>query len=368
MGYMSGSLVRADYDGDGIPDGVLRELNVGTGLNGTLINGVLSLEVVGGGGTINDGTITLTASTNLTGGGSFTTNQLANAEITFSGLTDAQIRALITGTSPISVTNGVVSFTGGLNDLSDVTISTVADTQVLRYNGTNFVNEYNDQMYIRVKAREAINQGEAVYIFDAHNSNVAGVKKARADSASTMPVIGIALTTMALDDEGLVVSVGKANGVAADFTEGDVVYASPTTAGALTNIKPTAANHLVQNVGVLMQPHPSNATVKVTSVGRSNDVPNSFSILGSITADGGFTSIGPASFGDTTVDGKLTVTGLIDPTGLELTPVAATSEMLPLTPSGRTLLTPTNGKSEQTELLMQATSELLQVALDLSLT
>ena len=94
MGYMSGSNVYADYDGDGIRDGVLRELNVGSGLNGTLINGVLSLEVVGGGGSINDGTITLTAGTNISGGGDFTTNQLTAEEITFDGLSDAEIRAL----------------------------------------------------------------------------------------------------------------------------------------------------------------------------------------------------------------------------------------------------------------------------------
>ena len=37
----------------------------------------------GGGGTIGDGTITLAAGTGLTGGGSFTTNQTANATITF---------------------------------------------------------------------------------------------------------------------------------------------------------------------------------------------------------------------------------------------------------------------------------------------
>lgn len=323
MGYMSASNVFADYDGDGTRDGLLRELNIGNGLNGTLINGVLSLEVSGGGGSANDGTITLTAGTNISGGGDFTTNQLSAEEITFNGLTDAQIRALITGTSPISVSAaGVVSFSGGLNDLSDVTITSAAEAQILRHNGTNFVNEYNDVFFIRVKAREAITKGEVVYVFDAHNANVVGVKKARANSASTMPAIGIAYENLSLDDEGLVVAFGKANGVAANHTEGDTLYVSTATAGALTNTKPTGATDLIQNVGILMQAHASNAVVKVTGVGRTNDVPNTINIAGGLTA-GSLTTGGAAALGDTTITGKLTVTGLIDPTGLELTPVAS---------------------------------------------
>ena len=323
MGYMSGSNVFADFDGDGTRDGILRELNIGNGLNGTLINGVLSLEVTGGGGSVNDGTITLTAGTNISGGGDFTTNQLSAEEITFNGLSDADIRALITGTSPISVSSGgVVSFSGALNDLSDVTISTAAEAQILRHNGSIFVNEYNDVFFIRVKAREAISKGEVVYVFDAHNSNVVGVKKARANSASTMPAIGVAYQNLSLDDEGLAVAFGKANGIAANHTEGDTLYVSTSTAGALTNTKPTGATDLIQNVGILMQAHASNAVVKVTGVGRTNDVPNTINIAGGVTA-GSLTTGGAAALGDTTITGKLTVTGLIDPTGLELTPVAS---------------------------------------------
>src|SRR6056300_1302266 len=136
MGYMSYSPPFADYDGDGTRDGILRQLNVGTGLTGSLINGVLSLEVTGGQATVYDGTITLTAGTNMTGGGDFTTNQNTPEEITFSGLSNAQIQALFSGVSPIQVSSGVVSFTGGLNDLSDVTITSAAEGEALIYNGT----------------------------------------------------------------------------------------------------------------------------------------------------------------------------------------------------------------------------------------
>ena len=191
-----------------------------------------------------------------------------------------------------------------LDELGDVDVTSAAETQILRHDGTSFVNDYNDIMFLRVKAREAINKGEAIYIFDAHNSNVVGVKKARADSASTMPCIGVAYETLALGDEGLAVSFGKANGIAANFTEGETMYVSPTTAGALTNTKPTGNTQLIQNVGILMQAHVSNAVVKVTGIGRSNDVPNQFSVGGSITA-GSFVKSGGASTEFLKADGSV---------------------------------------------------------------
>ena len=215
-------------------------------------------------------------------------------------------------------TGAVVATEGDydLDELGDVDVTSAVETQILRHDGTSFVNEYNDIFFLRVKAREAISKGEAVYIFDAHNSNVVGVKKARADSASTMPCIGVAYETLALGDEGLIVAFGKANGIAASFTEGETMYVSPTTAGALTNTKPTGNTQLIQNVGILMQAHASNAVVKVTGVGRTNDVPNQFSVTGSITASALVTSGGSVNDfvkGDGSLDSTPYLTTETDP-------------------------------------------------------
>ena len=183
------------------------------------------------------------------------------------------------------------SSTGGtnieLNELSDVTITSAAEQEILRYDATanEWVNETHDRQFIRVKAAEAVSKGDVVYIFDVHNANVVKVKKARADSTSTMPAIGIMYETLALDAEGLAVVFGKANGIAANYTAGDTMYVSPTTAGALTDTKPTSGSHLIQNVGILMQAHASNASVKVTGVGRSNDIPNATITTNSADAD-----------------------------------------------------------------------------------
>lgn len=145
---------------------------------------------------------------------------------------------------------------------------------------------FRDATLIRVKAASGatISKGQALYISGTHNANVAEVDLAMADSSSTMPCIGVAYSDLASGEEGFAVVLGKANGIAANFTAGDILYVSPTVAGGLTNTKPTSASHLIQNVGILFQAHASNASVKITGVGRTNDIPNTFS-LSSITLD-----------------------------------------------------------------------------------
>jgi len=80
----------------------------------------------GGGGTIGDGTITLAAGTGLTGGGSFTTNQAANATITFNatgGGGGGGTVTEVTVNTGLSVTNGTTTpdISLVLTDLPDMT-------------------------------------------------------------------------------------------------------------------------------------------------------------------------------------------------------------------------------------------------------
>lgn len=183
--------------------------------------------------------------------------------------------------APLTYTDGGDFVTLGLNasldDLSDVTISGIADKQILRYDSVSgdFFNEYDDYEVRRIKAATGvtISKGEAVYISGAHNANVAEVGLAKADSASTMPAIGIAAEDLNPGEEGVAVSFGRASGVAANYTAGDTLYVSAATAGAVTNVSPTGAS-LIQNVGVLFSAHATNASVAVTGVGRVNAVPN----------------------------------------------------------------------------------------------
>lgn len=218
-----------------------------------------------------------------------------NALLYGNGMDDIGQLSLGSAGDVLAVNSGATgiewSSTGGTNisigELEDVSITSAAEQEILRYDATagEWINDTHDRNFLRVKAAEALSKGDVVFIFAVHNSNVVKVKKARADSTSTMPAIGIMYETLALNAEGLAVVLGKTNGVAANYTEGEIMYVSPTTAGTITNTKPTSGSHLIQNVGILMKAHASNAVVKLTTVGRTNDIPNATITTNSADAD-----------------------------------------------------------------------------------
>jgi hypothetical protein len=155
--------------------------------------------------------------------------------------------------------------------------------QHIQWNGTNWVNAYEDEQYIRIKNRSGseLKAGQVVHIFNFQGDQ-AEVSLARADSSSTMPSIGVVYANILTDETGLAVTFGTAsvdNSLTIDGSPnvGDVLYVSPTTSGSLTAIKPTGSSHLIQNVGVLLKAG-SGAKVKVTGVGRANDIPNTLTL------------------------------------------------------------------------------------------
>lgn len=96
------------------------------------------------------------------------------------------------------------------------------------------------------KSGGTLNKGEVVYVSGAQGNRVA-VKKALAiaDSISAN-TLGVVDQTIADNAEGYCVAEGIVSGInTSAFTEGAALYLSPTTAGAITQTKPTAPNHLV---------------------------------------------------------------------------------------------------------------------------
>lgn len=78
------------------------------------------------------------------------------------------------------------------------------------------------------------------------------VYKAKADSTTTMPSIGITKdTAVTAGDTVLVYQFGLVTSVAreADFNKDDTIYVSPDTAGKVTSTPPSAVGQLVQILG-----------------------------------------------------------------------------------------------------------------------
>jgi hypothetical protein len=96
------------------------------------------------------------------------------------------------------------------------------------------------------KSGGTLNKGEVVYVSGAQGNRVA-VKKALASADSlSANTLGVMDETVADNGEGYCIAEGLVSGInTSAFTEGTALYLSPTTAGAITQTKPTAPNHLV---------------------------------------------------------------------------------------------------------------------------
>lgn len=114
--------------------------------------------------------------------------------------------------------------------------------------GGNVNLQVGQENVILVKNDEAspLTAGEVVYISGANGVNLL-VKRAQADAdATSASTIGIVSEAIAVNGQGFITTFGVVKNVNTNaFNDGDILYLSPTTAGATTNVKPSAPDHLV---------------------------------------------------------------------------------------------------------------------------
>src|SRR5210317_1272390 len=211
------------------------------------------------------GTVNPSANLHVVGNAYVTSNTTTDGTLTLNHPTTALITDL---TSNVEVK---------LDQLNSVLIggeNALANEDMLVYDGSNWTNQLQNHTFLYAKAEETIAKGDAVYATGSIGNNMFSIRKAQANSGATMPALGVAYQAFTLNQEGLIVTFGRADGVDTDnFQTGETVYVSNVTAGALSNVKPYGPNDLIQNVGLVVKGN-SNGIVNVTGVGRSNDIPN----------------------------------------------------------------------------------------------
>ena len=188
-----------------------------------------------------------------------------------------ELSAISTELSAISIELSSIVSSIHLSGLGDVSFTDLSADQHLNWDGTNWVNADNDRTEMRVRNGTAspMSKGDVIAIQNAHNQNLVNVVLADASQTSAMPALGILKDDLAVGAEGIAITFGKAQGLnTSGLTEGATAYVSPTTPGTITETKPTDTSHLIQNIGIIMRAHPSNGAIKVTGIGRANDIDN----------------------------------------------------------------------------------------------
>ena len=137
-----------------------------------------------------------------------------------------------------------------------------------------------ESVHISVKNTSGaqILKGTPVYVTgETGNSGKIEVAPADASDSAKMPALGLLESTLSNNGEGFCVQGGLLEGLATATIDGtattanDNVYVKP--GGGLTMTKPTGTG-LIQNIAKVARAHASNGTLVVSSILRTNDVPN----------------------------------------------------------------------------------------------
>lgn len=149
------------------------------------------------------------------------------------------------GSSETLLKGGNVTIKNGVDLVARIVNKVVPNTTLTKAN------------YQAVRVSGAQGGRLAVALAQANNDN---------NSADT---IGIVTETIATNQEGFILTVGQLENInttgslqGETWVDGDVLYLSPTTAGTLTNIKPTAPGHIVV-IGYVEYSHANNGSIYV---------------------------------------------------------------------------------------------------------
>ena len=158
--------------------------------------------------------------------------------------------------------------------------TTTFATRIYADGGWKYLSESAEELLIQIKntTGSTINKGTPVYITGSvGGSTVLTVGLADASSASAMPAVGLVRSNLLNDTEGF----AQVGGFFRQFTTSPIDGQTPSpnstvyvkAGGGLTLTKPTGTN-LIQNIAKVARVHESAGSLIVSSIMRTNDIPN----------------------------------------------------------------------------------------------
>lgn len=154
------------------------------------------------------------------------------------------------------------------NDTTGTSETTLKGGNVILKNGVDLVARVVNKVSPNTTLTKAAYQ--AVRVSGAQGQRLA-IELAQANNdAGSADTIGLVTETIATNQEGFIMTVGQLEGInttgslqGETWADGDVLYLSPTTAGALTNIKPTAVTGHIVVIGYVEYAHANNGKIYV---------------------------------------------------------------------------------------------------------
>jgi hypothetical protein len=195
------------------------------------------------------------------------------------------------GSADLITQYGTLYLNGPVKDTTD----TLGDADQILVSDASGELTFTDLSTITVESAEVVQvpvknlqgspltKGDPVYISGSVGaSGRLEVQLADASNPAKMPAVGLLKQDLGINEEGFAVVTGKLRNLPTDPIDGGsplpnaVIYvkAGGTTGAALTLIKPTGSN-LIQNMGKVGRVSTvSDGTLVVSSILRTNDIPN----------------------------------------------------------------------------------------------
>lgn len=101
-------------------------------------------------------------------------------------------------------------------------------------------------IYVYNGTGATITERQMVYVDGSQGQRLKVNLAIATSDATSAAILGMATEDIAVGQSGFVTTQGMVNNISTNgFADGDVLWLSPTTPGGVTNVKPTAPNHLV---------------------------------------------------------------------------------------------------------------------------
>jgi hypothetical protein len=111
-----------------------------------------------------------------------------------------------------------------------------------------------------------IPKGSIVYISGRHSSNLPTIALAQANNEdNSYKTFALVENDITNNNSGTVIQAGRITGLnlpTSSFTDGDIVFLSPTVAGGLTTTKPLAPFHICK-IGSVTRAHPTEGSIEI---------------------------------------------------------------------------------------------------------
>ena len=151
------------------------------------------------------------------------------------------------------------------------------ETLDLGLNGGSVVHKLGETLFFNVKAAEAISKGDVLYASGAvgNSGKIEASKYTANNTIDENRVLGVAAEDISIGDFGFVYFLGSLRGITTDgsdvsetWVDGTILYASPSTAGALTSTQPVAPNQDIP-IAFVTSAHATNGSlyIRATQLG-----------------------------------------------------------------------------------------------------